>query len=80
MAELSLSLFSRCFQVMGKIRTESGKPGDVIIKTAKEEHVGLIVIGSRGLGLVKRTLAGSVSDHVLHNAPCPVVICKLQGT
>ena len=59
--------------------TASGKPGDVILKTAKDEHVNMIVMGSRGLGLVKRTLAGSVSDHVLHHASCPVVICKLPS-
>ena len=64
---------------MGKIKTSSGKPGEVIIKTAKEEKAGLVVIGSRGLGLLKRTLAGSVSDFVLHNSPCPVVIYKTHS-
>ena len=63
-------------QVPGKIRTEEGKPGDVIIRVCKEEKAGLIVIGSRGLSKLKRTLQGSVSDHVLHNCNCPVVICR----
>ena len=43
---------------------------------AKTENAGLIVIGTRGLSALKRTLVGSVSDHVLHHAHCPVVICK----
>jgi nucleotide-binding universal stress UspA family protein len=60
----------------GKIRTETGKPGEVIVRVAVEEKVGMIVIGSRGLSKIKRTLAGSVSDYVLHHAKCPVVICK----
>ncbi len=60
----------------GKIRTESGKPGDVIVRVADEEKANLIVIGSRGLGRLQRTISGSVSDHVLHNAKCSVIICK----
>lgn len=62
--------------IPGKIRTEEGKPGDVIIKVAKEEKARLIVIGSRGLSKLKRTFTTSVSDHVLHHASCPVVICR----
>ena len=64
------------FQIPGKIRTENGKPGDIIIRVAKEEKARLIVIGSRGLSRLKRTLQGSVSDYVLHHAHCPVVICR----
>lgn len=65
-------------QICGKMKTASGKPGEVIVSMAKEEKAGLIVIGSRGLGRLKRTLVGSVSDYVLHNAPCPVCICKMM--
>ena len=64
-------------QLPGKILTESGKPADVIINTAVHEKAGLIVLGSRGLGRLKRTFTStSVSDHVLHRAKCPVVICR----
>lgn len=45
-------------------------------RVCKEEKAGLIVIGSRGLKGLKRTLKGSVSDYVLHNSSCPVVICR----
>ena len=64
-------------QLAGRIWTQSGKPGDVIVDAAKKEKATLIVIGSRGLSRVKRTFQGSVSDYVLHNAPCPVCICRL---
>ena len=65
------------WQLPGRILTESGKPADVIINTATHEKAGLIVLGSRGLGRLKRTFtSASVSDHVLHRAKCPVVICR----
>ena len=33
-----------------------------------------IVRGSRGRGGLRRAVLGSVSDHVVRNAPCPVVV------
>jgi len=63
-------------QLAGKIVLESGKPVDVIVNAANHERAGLIVLGCRGLGRLRRTFtATSVSDHVLHRAKCPVVIC-----
>jgi nucleotide-binding universal stress UspA family protein len=63
----------------GRIRSEGGnKPGEVICKVADEEKVALIVIGTRGLGKVRRTIMGSVSDFVVHHASCPVVVCRGQ--
>jgi len=68
-------------QLPGRILTESGKPVDVIVNVATHENAGLIVLGSRGLGRLKRTFTStSVSDHVLHRARCPVVICRYSDT
>ena len=36
----------------------------------------VFIVGSRGLGAVKRTLLGSVSDYCVHNCACPVLIVK----
>jgi nucleotide-binding universal stress UspA family protein len=49
---------------------------DEIVKVAEEVRVGLIVMGSRGLGGVRRTLMGSVSDAVVRHAHCPVLIVR----
>jgi nucleotide-binding universal stress UspA family protein len=38
--------------------------------------VGLIVIGSRGLGAVSRMLIGSVSDSIVRHAHCPVLVVR----
>lgn len=57
-------------------KLESGDPAKVIIQTASKEDYDLIVMGSRGLGIVERFLLGSVSDHVTHYADRSVLIIK----
>ncbi|MEM3641704.1 MAG: universal stress protein [Candidatus Bathyarchaeia archaeon] len=47
-----------------------------IVKAAKEGEFNLIVMGARGIGKIKGILLGSVSDGVVKNAPCPVLIVK----
>ena len=49
---------------------------DQIVEVAEETEVGLIVMGSRGLGGVRRALMGSVSDSVVRHAHCPVLIVR----
>lgn len=57
-------------------RTETlvGVPGVAICDLAAAESARVIVMGSRGRGGFKRAVLGSVSDHVVRNAPCPVVV------
>jgi nucleotide-binding universal stress UspA family protein len=47
-----------------------------IIHLAEELGAGLIVLGSRGLGGVRRALMGSVSDSVVRHAHCPVLVVR----
>jgi nucleotide-binding universal stress UspA family protein len=54
----------------------TGSPGEFIIKVAKEEDVDMIVMGARGLGKIKKTILGSVSDYVLNKSKVPVLIFK----
>jgi len=51
-------------------------PGEYIIRAAVEEDVGLILMGTRGLGRVSKVFLGSVSDFVLRQSPVPVIIHK----
>lgn len=48
--------------------------GNTICKLAQEHQAACIVMGQRGLSAVKRTIYGSVSDHVLHHAHLTVLI------
>lgn len=52
----------------------SGPPSDVIVQTADSPDVGLVVVGSRGLGGVRRMVLGSVSDRVARLSPRPVLV------
>ncbi len=47
-----------------------------MIETANKEKVVMIVIGSRGAGKLRRTILGSISDYVLHNASCAVTFAE----
>jgi nucleotide-binding universal stress UspA family protein len=53
-----------------------GGPGDEIVACATELAVELIVMGKHRLGLVEHLLAGSVTEKVVHHAPCPVLIVQ----
>jgi nucleotide-binding universal stress UspA family protein len=47
-----------------------------ILALAEELGADLIVMGSRGLGGVRRALMGSVSDSVVRHAHCPVLVVR----
>jgi nucleotide-binding universal stress UspA family protein len=53
-----------------------GRPDDQIVWVAEEIGAGLIVLGSRGHGGVRRALMGSVSDSVVRHAHCPVLVVR----
>ncbi len=55
---------------MGERRDEA------IVHLAEEIGAGLIVIGSRGFGGLKRALLGNVADSVVRHAHCPVLVVR----
>ena len=61
-----------------EVETElaDGNAVEAIVKKAKEENFDLIVMGARGLSTIKKIFVGSVSEGVIKNAPCPVLIVK----
>lgn len=47
-----------------------------VINLARELGAGLIVVGSRGLGPLSRTMLGSDSNNIVHHAHCPVLVVR----
>ncbi|KAK4470549.1 hypothetical protein MN116_006092 [Schistosoma mekongi] len=50
------------------------QPGTILLKSIENHNANLIIMGNRGLGVLRRTFLGSVSDYILHHAHIPVVI------
>ncbi len=57
-----------------------GKAATEIVDLAEELGAGLLVLGSRGLGGIRRALMGSVSDSVVRHAHCPVLVVRKDNT
>ena len=77
-SSLIQDFLNRCVEYGMKVRLYSHEKNESIGRTIcnliKEHQPSCLVMGQRGLGTVKRTLYGSVSDYILHHAHIPVVI------
>ena len=67
-------LFSSQIKHVLFLQTAENDAGQTIVKIARENNANTLVMGSRGLGTVRRTLLGSVSDYVLHHAHIPTCV------
>jgi nucleotide-binding universal stress UspA family protein len=54
----------------------AGGAAEEIVELAEEIGAGLVVLGSRGLGKIRRLLMGSVSHSVIRHAHCPVMVVR----
>src|SRR3712207_4184283 len=62
--------------VVSNAQLRMGSPVDQILNLSEELEAGLVVVGRRGLGGVKRLLMGSVSEAIIHHAHCPVLVLR----
>lgn len=62
----------------GNLRKVSvtGDAREQILVAVKEEHASLLVVGSHGHSALARAFLGSVSDHLIHHSPCPVLVVR----
>jgi len=56
-----------------------GTPASVIVDEAKDWNADLIVVGSHGRGFWGRLTLGSVSDAIVHHAPCSVLVARADS-
>ncbi|GMU57319.1 MAG: universal stress protein [Candidatus Xenobia bacterium] len=61
-----------------RTRMLTGEPGPALIQCAREENPDLIAMGTHGRGGIERLLLGSVTEHVLTCAPCPVLVTRQE--
>ena len=59
--------------VFAKVVISPKTVGDIILKEASLAGADLIVMGTHGRGALRRIFLGSVADHVVRHASCPVV-------
>ena len=64
--------------VVAQAHLRAGAPDREIVDLAEEIGVGLVVMGSRGRGGIRRALMGSVSDSVVRHAHCPVLVVRRE--
>ncbi len=56
-----------------------GSPDSRIVESAEQMGADLIIVGSHGYNRWERLLLGSVSDSVVHHAPCSVLVVRVPG-
>ena len=55
-----------------------GRPAEQIIDLSEDIGTGIIVVGSRGQGALRRAVLGSVSESVVRYAHCPVFVVRVE--
>ncbi|MDQ3969592.1 MAG: universal stress protein [Thermoproteota archaeon] len=71
---------AKCHGVKMKINTEmvetSVSVADAIIRYAKDEEIGLIVVGTKGRSGMSKALLGSIASKIMTYSPCSVLVVR----
>jgi nucleotide-binding universal stress UspA family protein len=76
MAAVEADMTAEGFRV--KLTVKRGKPFTEIMKTAAEEKVSIIVVGSHGRSNIEEMLMGSVSENVIRHAKVPLLVISRE--
>ena len=71
-----LARLVRLLDVPAETRVEHRRARCDDLRRGREVGADVVVLGSHGHGWLQRVLLGSVSHHVLHHAPCPVLVMR----
>ena len=63
-------------QVPSAVLVRAGQPADEIVQAASDTGADLIIISTHGHTGLKHVLLGSVAEHVVRRAPCPVLVVR----
>jgi nucleotide-binding universal stress UspA family protein len=58
----------------------SGAPTTSLLETAAAERAGVLAVGTHGVGRMAGIVLGSVATHVLHRAPCSVLVARAPSS
>lgn len=61
-----------------RVVLENDAPGPALCDLAASLEAAVMVIGTHGHGGIRRAVLGSVSDHIVRHAPCPVVVTAME--
>jgi nucleotide-binding universal stress UspA family protein len=78
MATVVTELKSEGFHVKPELRT--GNPFKVIMETAADEKVSIIVLGSHGKSNISEMLMGSISENVIRHSTVPLLVISREAT
>jgi len=71
------NLHAEDIQVDYKLR--EGKPAKEIVKVAEKRGVDLIVMTTDGRDSIKDFVTGTITEHVINHAPCPVLVIPYKS-
>ena len=63
-----------------RLEVRIGSAAEEIIAAARDLHADLVCIGTHGRGGLARMLLGSVAEHVVRQAPCPVLTVRPKAS
>jgi nucleotide-binding universal stress UspA family protein len=56
------------------VHARTGDPAEVLLDIAGELEAGLVIVGNKGIGSVKRFVLGNVPSKVVHHSPCSTYV------